>query len=137
MKPPQADPPPISPARVQELLEAAKGADWMQVVLNYGPPCFHYEADRGRFCLRAQRWTGHVDGGEYPEHTFISLDALLLSLVSSLMQERETLRRLAKEATNGWACYARTNREHDDIARLHKEIDLVPSPPVREDRSGT
>lgn len=32
---------------------------------------------------------------------------------------------LAKEATNGWACYARTNLEHNEIARLHREIDAA------------
>lgn len=30
--------------------------------------------------------------------------------------------RLAKEATNGWACYAKRQIEHDEIARLHREI---------------
>jgi len=30
--------------------------------------------------------------------------------------------RLAKEATNGWACHAKTEREHRDIHRLHAEI---------------
>lgn len=29
---------------------------------------------------------------------------------------------LAKEATNGWACYAKRPIEHDEIARLHREI---------------
>lgn len=57
---------------------AAENADWMQVVLNQGPPCFHIE-ERGNFCLRAQRLAGHVDGGEYPEHTFVSLVDLLRS----------------------------------------------------------
>lgn len=30
---------------------------------------------------------------------------------------------LAKQATNGWACYARTNAEHNEITRLHAELD--------------
>lgn len=30
--------------------------------------------------------------------------------------------RIAKEATNGWACYAKRKREHDDIGRLHRLI---------------
>lgn len=34
---------------------------------------------------------------------------------------REALR-LAKEATNGWACHAKRQIEHDEIARLHREI---------------
>lgn len=36
---------------------AAESMDWQQVVLNGGPPCFHYED--GRFCGRAERWEGH------------------------------------------------------------------------------
>lgn len=53
------------------LILAAEHADWQQVVLNGGPPCFHVEPD-GRFCFRAERWDGH---GEH--HAFVSLvDAL-------------------------------------------------------------
>ena len=44
-------------------------------------------------------------------------------------EERDTLRtqrdeavRIAKEATNGWACYAKRQAEHDEIARLHRAI---------------
>ncbi len=54
---------------------AAYWADWTQVALNGGPPCFHLE--NGRFCLRAARWDGHTDKDEYPEHRFVSLAALL------------------------------------------------------------
>lgn len=39
--------------------------------------------------------------------------------------DREILRKAAKEATNGWACFARTKREHAEIARLHGVIDAV------------
>lgn len=46
--------------------QAEEGADWMQVVLTGGPPCFHIEGDR--FCFRAQRWQGHP-----VDHNFISL----------------------------------------------------------------
>ncbi len=38
------------------------------------------------------------------------------------IEQRDGLLRLAKEATNGWACHARTQREHTEIARLHQEI---------------
>lgn len=62
-----------------ELLKAAKNADWMQVVYNQGPPCFHI--DNGRFCLRAERWDGHRDIGLIKRtHTFVSLENLLQSL---------------------------------------------------------
>ncbi len=47
---------------------ACDTADWVQVVLNGGPPCFHLMED-GRFCFRAARWVGHGLGG----HTFVSL----------------------------------------------------------------
>lgn len=39
----------------------------------------------------------------------------LRSAVSQLL-------RLAKEATNGWACYAKRQIEHYEIARLHRDI---------------
>lgn len=29
---------------------------------------------------------------------------------------------LAKEATNGWACYAKRDVEHENIANLHQRI---------------
>lgn len=62
--------------KFKNLLKAAKEADWMQVVLNQGPPCFHLESDR--FCLRAERWDGHKTiGGSKPIHDFVSLESLL------------------------------------------------------------
>lgn len=54
------------------VLNAAKNADWQQVVLNGGPPCFHIED--GSFCFRAERWQGHEDAVIHP---FVSLEALL------------------------------------------------------------
>jgi hypothetical protein len=63
------------------LLKAAKDADWMQVVYNQGPPCFHLE--HGRFCLRAERWDGHKTFGDSePIHEYVSLEALLRSLTA-------------------------------------------------------
>lgn len=38
-------------------------------------------------------------------------------------QKSARLKTLAKEATNGWACYARTKLEHNDISRLHQALD--------------
>jgi hypothetical protein len=38
-------------------------------------------------------------------------------------QDALELVQLAKEATNGWACHAKTKREHDEITRLHTSID--------------
>ncbi len=41
------------------------------------------------------------------------------------ISQLRALRRLAKEATNGWACHARTKRERDEIGRLHREIEAI------------
>ena len=43
--------------RLRAIADAATRADWEQVRLNGGPPCFHIED--GRFCFRAERWPGH------------------------------------------------------------------------------
>jgi hypothetical protein len=45
-------------------------------------------------------------------------DSSRLSASSSL---RAPLK-LARYATNGWACFAKRKREFDEIARLHREI---------------
>lgn len=51
--------------------DALQNIDWVQVVLNGGPPCFHLEED-GRFCLRAEKWSGHH---VHNVHKFVSLAA--------------------------------------------------------------
>jgi hypothetical protein len=56
--------------------EIAERFEWLQVVLNQGPPCFYIE-DNVRFCGRAKRWEGHTDSEEYPDHRFVSLAELL------------------------------------------------------------
>jgi hypothetical protein len=54
-------------------MEAAQEADWQQVALNGGPPCFHLEGNVvPRLCLRARRWAGHDT-----DHTYVSLGDLL------------------------------------------------------------
>lgn len=45
--------------------------------------------------------------------------------IHRLQEELEKTLRLAKEATNGWACYATRQSEHDEIARLHQAIDAI------------
>jgi hypothetical protein len=62
---------------------AATRADWQQVVLNGGPPCFHYESERERFCLSAERWRGH---GVF--HEFVPLDSLLRAAAEAVPQEQ-------------------------------------------------
>jgi hypothetical protein len=67
--------------QARALAAAARNADWQQVALNGGPPCFALEP-AGHFCLRAERWAGH------PEmHPFVSL-AALLSAYDSARKER-------------------------------------------------
>ena len=39
-----------------------------------------------------------------------------------IREQRDEFIRLVKEATNGWACYAKRHVEHDEIARLHSAI---------------
>ncbi len=58
---------------------AAQLADWQQVVLNGGPPCFHFGADGELFCLRAERWAGHGEPDDVT-HKFVSLADLLRSV---------------------------------------------------------
>jgi hypothetical protein len=62
---------------LSELLIAANNADWQQVVLNGGPPCFHFDKERQRFCLAAERWPGH---GVY--HPFTNLADMIGSVTS-------------------------------------------------------
>src|ERR687892_192785 len=64
-------------SEIEQAIEAACGADWMQGVLNQGPPCFHVE-ERGNFCLRAARWDGHRD--PVVGHRYVSLADLLTAL---------------------------------------------------------
>lgn len=59
------------------------------------------------------------------------LPALLREVLAALTpsggqpEPLEKALKLAKEATNGWACYAKRAIEHDEIARLHREIDAL------------
>lgn len=64
------------PEEIERLEDAALHMDWMQVILNGGPPCFHLDDD-GTFCGRAKRWPGHDE-----LHKFIGLHALLSRLRS-------------------------------------------------------
>lgn len=60
------------------IIKAAEQMDWMQVVLNQGPPCFHLDPEDGRFCGRAERWDGHKTWEGSPRiHKFVSLADLL------------------------------------------------------------
>jgi len=49
--------------------------------------------------------------------------------VAVLTHERDEARTLARQAVNGWACYAKRNAEHDEIAEIHAALD-APSRPA-------
>lgn len=68
------------PAPAGSVIVAAEHMDWMKVILNQGPPCFHV-ADDGRFCGRAERWDGHYSLRNSRRcHKFVSLADLIRSL---------------------------------------------------------
>lgn len=76
----------MSEPTLADVIRAAERADWAQVVMNGGPPCFHLETD-GKFCLRAQRWEGHKvkqSGGGL--HPYLPLDGLLQLMLQSVPQ---------------------------------------------------
>jgi hypothetical protein len=65
--------------KLKDFIEAARFADWDQVVANGGPPCFHLQ-ENGRFCLRTPSWQGHgipVFHDESVYHAYVSLIDLL------------------------------------------------------------
>lgn len=63
----------------------------------------------------------------------VPLSAIVRSAFSTLTEKnrcRDTSRsalNLAKEATNGWACYAKKPIEHENIANLHQRIATLES----------
>ena len=61
----------------EQVLAAAQKADWGQVVMNQGPPCFHLLTNgEPRFCLAAERWAGH-HAQKTVGHRYVSLADLL------------------------------------------------------------
>lgn len=59
----------VKQTQQQALHNACSQTDWAQIVYNGGPPCF--DLDKGKFCLRAERWVGHD-----ADHKFISLESV-------------------------------------------------------------
>jgi hypothetical protein len=47
------------------------------------------------------------------------------ALLTEQSRQLEALMRIAKEATNGWACHAKGKAEHAEIARLHAAIAVL------------
>lgn len=90
--------------------------------------CEHIDKARGQrngldFCSCGHRREGHHAWGKCHAIGCKCTDFVL----SSFGQQRDSdlafrALRLAKEATNGWACYAKRQAEHDNIAHLHREI---------------
>lgn len=95
----------VTSERAALIVEAAKNADWVQVVLNGGPPCFHLEEDRSRFCLRAERWDGHGAA----DHPFVSL-ADLFSADATALAQAEQLAAARWE----WEIVERLMRQHNE-----------------------
>ncbi len=106
------------PEDVKRVVEAAKQADWLQVVYNQGPPCFHFEPDRERFCLRAERWDGHRD----PRfHEFASLADLLSSTlrwVEALERENALLKTRVEKVEKIMAKWSDPEFWKDDGCRM-------------------
>lgn len=83
----------MPPTQIVKALKAAKEMDWLQVVSNGGPPCFHIQffhnetgQEEYRFCGRAQRWAGHTGN---VIHAYVSLYDLLVQLIEYLGDQRE------------------------------------------------
>lgn len=89
----------------EQQLIAAVRADWGQVVCNGGPPCFHL--DGNRFCLRAERWTGHGTS----DHPFVSLAELLRHFMEDRDAERTRGRMLSTCCEHTEAALAEAQRE--------------------------
>jgi len=76
---------------VDAFKHACQHADWTQVVLNGGPPCFHLEGSR--FCLRAERWQGHGIS-----HPYVTLSEAVQSRIAQLERVLEAAERMLKVA---------------------------------------
>lgn len=73
-----------------------------------------------------------LGAADFHQQRTVFLEQQVASLSADLArreQEIERLRTLAKEATNGWACYAKSTLERDEIGRLHTEIDRAAADP--------
>ena len=104
---------------MSDLIQAAKCMDWEQVIQNGGPPCFFL--DEHGFCGRAQRWLGHTEKNEYPEHRFISLQDLLLP-VSGLHEAVRERDRLVEEVERLDALVAVVEDLKTTCARLADDL---------------
>lgn len=85
-------------AEQAELLTAAENMDWVQVVQNGGPPCFHLE--NGRFCGRAHRWAGHDS-----MHSFIGLSAIIQRACDAAVRAAQQPGLSAEDAAKEIASY--------------------------------
>jgi hypothetical protein len=79
-----------------------------------------------------------ADGVNYCGHCYQAIEQTPSELLAAALASDEpeatpapfdAMVKLAKEATNGWACYARTKAEHAEIARLHSEINKFRASP--------
>lgn len=70
---------------------------------------------------------------DHPDCKFVrDLDRVLAALACEGEEsDLDAALKLAKEATNGWGCYAKRDIEHREIARLHTAIDILSARAVR------
>ena len=107
---------PVVAARLHEAEQARD--DWRLITdgAKHDPRCPFNETDVGPRqawpCLRCQ-----MQAAEARE--------------AALREALTTTKRLAREATNGWACYAKRKIEHDDISRIHRALDHIEAPLTR------
>jgi hypothetical protein len=138
--------PPSSPREglIRELLEAVEdgpGAVTPELLCEAAAALQALERERdGRV---PSAWSECGDGHDYsrtgkhdPNDCRFCLRHVLKKVEASELAARAVkaeatlaaVSQLAKEATNGWACYAKSKREHEEIARLHRDLAKVLTP---------
>lgn len=134
--------------RINGLRRAAEVADWQQVVLNGGPPCFHIE-EAGDFCLRAKRWDGH--GSSHPYTTLAAaLSGQALKTASNPQpaalwerfreEAREPTKAMLEAAGTAFIAQGGQSITYGQILRIYRAmIDALPLPslPAPDVRAGT
>jgi hypothetical protein len=80
---------------------------------------------RGLWAMRACRFAfKHSSQHEFTSWKY-NVQPPAAALLTEQSRQLEALMRIAKEATNGWACHAKGKAEHAEIARLHAAIAVL------------
>jgi hypothetical protein len=144
----------LTTAQAIETLEAMRAESLRWVERHGDEPVAHLSCDRLRrqaaavdIALAALRAAPappelpdefEADGVNYCGHCYQAIKHTPSELLAAALASDEpkaapapfdAMVKLAKEATNGWACYARTKAEHAEIARLHSEINKFRASP--------